>query len=121
MYLSHSGIPGMTYNRFVDEEARNAHFDFEQVIVLDFWVERVKEIGILMVEQSRLGIILEERVAEPSVPELKGLVSFECGFSGRSFENQLSNHAGAHEAFIVPTPKRRFDMGHDGRRRKRFE
>ena len=28
-----SGIPGMTYNPFVDEEAREAYFDFEQVIV----------------------------------------------------------------------------------------
>ena len=32
-----------------------------------------------MVEQPKLGIILEERVVEPSVPELKGQVSFECG------------------------------------------
>ena len=40
-----SGIPGMAYNRFVNEEAREAYFDHEQVIVLDFWVERVKETG----------------------------------------------------------------------------
>ena len=32
-----------------------------------------------MVEQPKLGIILEERVVEPSVPELKGQVSFDCG------------------------------------------
>ena len=31
-----------------------------------------------MVEQPKLGIILEERVVEPSVPELKGQVSFDC-------------------------------------------
>ena len=46
-----SGIPGMAYNPFVNEEAREAYFDYEQVIVLDFWVERVKETGMLMVEQ----------------------------------------------------------------------
>ena len=34
---------------------------------------------MLMVEQPKLGIILEERVVEPSVPELKGQVSFDCG------------------------------------------
>ena len=74
-----SGIPGMAYNPFVDEEAREAYFDYEQVVVLDFWVERVKKTGILMVEQPKLGIILEERLVEPCVPELKGQVSFDCG------------------------------------------
>ena len=74
-----SGIPGMAYKPFVNEEAREAYFDYEQVIVLNFWVERIKETGKLMVEQPKLGIILEERVVEPSVLELKGQVSFDCG------------------------------------------
>ena len=34
---------------------------------------------MLMVEQPKLGTISEERVVKPSVPELKGQVSFECG------------------------------------------
>ena len=67
-----SDMPGMAYNPFVDEEAREAYFDYEQVMALDFWVERVKETVMLMVEQPKLGIILEERVVEPSVPELEG-------------------------------------------------
>ena len=74
-----SGIPGMAYNPFVNEEAGEAYFDYEQVIALNFWVERIKETGMLMVEQPKLGIILEERVVEPSVPELKEQVSFDCG------------------------------------------
>ena len=74
-----SDILGMVYNPFVSEEAREAYFDYEQVIVLNFWVERIKETGMLMVEQPKLGIILEERVVEPTVPELKGQVSFDCG------------------------------------------
>ena len=74
-----SGIPAMAYNPFVNEEAREAYFDYEQVIVLDIWVERVKETGMLMVEQPKLGFVLEERVFEPSVPELKGQVSFDFG------------------------------------------
>ena len=44
-----SGIPGMAYNPFVNEEAREAYFDYEQVVVLNFWVERIKETGMLMV------------------------------------------------------------------------
>ena len=62
----------------MSEDAREAYFDYEQVVVVDFWVERVKETGMLMIEQPRLGIVLEERVVEPSVPELKGQVSFDC-------------------------------------------
>ena len=82
-FLYVSGIPGMAYNPFVNEEAREAYFDYEQVIVLDFWVERVKETGMLMVKQPKLGIILEERVVEPSIPELEGQVSFDCDSWGR--------------------------------------
>ena len=74
-----SGIPGIAYNPFVNEEARNAYFDYEQVVVLDFWVARIKETGMLIVEQPKLGIVLEERVVKPSVPELKGQVGFDCG------------------------------------------
>ena len=74
-----SRIPCMAYNPFVNEEAREAYFDYEQIIVLDFWLERVKETGMLMVEQPKLGFVLEERVVELSVPELKGQVSFDCG------------------------------------------
>ena len=74
-----SGIPGKAYYPFVNEEAREAYFDYEQIIVLDFWVERVKETGMLMVEKPKLGIVSEERVVVPSDPELKGQVSFNCG------------------------------------------
>ena len=34
---------------------------------------------------------------------------------GRYPENQQSDHVGAHEAFMVPAPKLRFDMGYDSR------
>ena len=52
----------MACNPFVNEEAMEAYIDYEQVIVLDFSVERFKETGMLMVEQPKLGIVLEERV-----------------------------------------------------------
>ena len=48
-----SGIPGMAYNPFVNEEAREAYFDYGQVTE----VEWIKETGMLMVEQPKLGII----------------------------------------------------------------
>ena len=67
------------HNPFADEEATEAYFDYEQIELLDFRVERTKETGMLMVEQPKLGIILEERLVEPSVHELKGQKSFDCG------------------------------------------
>ena len=73
-----SDMPNLAYNHFMDEEARDTYFDFKQVIVLDLWVERVKQIGMLTFEQPRLGVILEERVVELSVPKLKRQVSFDC-------------------------------------------
>ena len=78
----------MAYNPFTVEEARYAYFDSEQVIILDFWVERVRETGMLVVEPLKLGIILEERVVEPSFPELKGADEFSMWFIGRSSEDQ---------------------------------
>ena len=86
-----SGIPGMAYNPFADEEAREARFDYEQVMILDFWVKRVNETGMLMVEQPKLGMISEERVVEPSIPELRGQVSFECGSWDSPFKTSLVN------------------------------
>ena len=35
--------------------------------------------GTVTSEQLQLGVILEERVIEPSTPQLEGQVSFECG------------------------------------------
>ena len=73
----------------MNEEAREAYFDYEQVVVLSFWVERVKETGMLMMEQPKLGINLEERVVETSVPELKWQVSFDCGSSDGPLKTSL--------------------------------
>ena len=72
-----SGFPGMAYNRFVNKEAGDLYLNFEQVVILDFWVKRVRELATISSEQLHLGVILEERVVEPSVPQLEGLVRFE--------------------------------------------
>ena len=44
---------------------------------------------MLMVEQPKLGIVLEERVVEPSDPELKGQVNFGCGSWDSPFKTSL--------------------------------
>ena len=74
-----SVVPGMAYNLFVNVEAIDSFFDFEQAMILNFWLERVRESGTITFEQLQLGVILQERVIEPSVLQLEGQVSFECG------------------------------------------
>ena len=96
-----SGIPGMAYNPFVNEEAREAYFDYEQVIVLNFWVERIKETGMLMVEQPKLGIFFRRTSGRTLGSRAEGASDFSLWFLGRSLESQPSNHVGAHEAFLV--------------------
>ena len=72
-----SGFPGMAYNLFVNEEARDAYIDYEQAVIFNFWVERVREMGTVTSEPIQLGVLLEERVIEISFPQLEGQVSFE--------------------------------------------
>ena len=69
----------MAYNPFVNEEARDSYFNFEQTIFLDFWVERMLELEMITSEQLQLVVVLEERFVEPSVPKLEEQVSYECG------------------------------------------
>ena len=74
-FQSVSAVPGMVYNPFLKVEVRDSYFD----LILNFWVERVRELGTIASKQLQLGVIVEEQVLEPSVRQLEGLVSFECG------------------------------------------
>ena len=74
-----SGVPGMANDPFVNEEARDLYFVFEQAVILDLWVNRVREIGMIKSEQLLLEITFDEQVVEPLGPKLEGQVRFECG------------------------------------------
>ena len=74
-----SCVPGTAYDPFVNEEARDSYFAHEQAVILKFCVKRVRKMETVSSQQLQLGVILEERVIEPSVLQLEGQVSFECG------------------------------------------
>ena len=83
-----SGVPGIAYNPFIDEEARDAYFDIEQAVDLPS-VERVEKTETLTFEQSRQGVFLEERVVEPLFPKLKRQLSFEYGSRDNPLKTSL--------------------------------
>ena len=49
----------------------------------------MREVGTVTSEQLQLGVILGERVIEPSIPQLEGQVSFECGSWNGPLKNSL--------------------------------
>ena len=62
-----SGIIGIAYNPFLNEDIRDCFFDYEQTVLLRFWTSRIATIRSAADQQTRLGLLLEEKVAAPSV------------------------------------------------------
>ena len=76
-----SGIIGMAYNPFLNEDIRDCFFDYEQAVLLRFWTSRTATIRSAANQQAKLGLVLEEKVTAPSVPKLDNRVEFGLGFS----------------------------------------
>ena len=66
-----SGVIGMAYNPFLSEDIRDCFFDYEQAVLLRFWMSRIVTIKSATNPQNKLGLILEEEVTAPSVPKSK--------------------------------------------------
>ena len=64
-----SGMIGRAYNPFLKEDIRDCFFDYEQAVLLRFWKSRIATIGSAANQQTRLGLVLEEKVTAPSVPK----------------------------------------------------
>ena len=76
-----SGIVGMAYNLFINEELRDCLIDYDPAVLLRFWLTRVATIRSAANQQGKLGLVLEEKVTAPSVPKSDNRVEFELGFS----------------------------------------
>ena len=83
------GIIGMAYSPFLNEDIRDCFFDYEQAVLLRFWTSRIATIGSAAKQQTRLGLVLEEKVAAPSVPESDKRVEFGLGFSDELLRTSL--------------------------------
>ena len=60
-----SGVIGMAYNPFLNEVIRGCFFDYEQAVLLRFWTSRIATIRSAAKQQTRLGLVLEEKVTAP--------------------------------------------------------
>ena len=59
----------MTYNPFIKKDIPDCFFDYEQAVLLRFWTSRVLTIRSAANQQTKLGLVLEEKVSAPSVPK----------------------------------------------------
>ena len=78
-----SGIVGMSYNPFINEDIRDCFFDYEQAVLLRFWTSTKATIRSAANQQTALGLVLEENVFAPSVPKSDNRVEFGLGLSDK--------------------------------------
>ena len=80
-YIYVSGIKGIAYKPFLNEDIRDCFFDYEQAMLLRFGTSRIATKRSAAYQETRLGLVLEEKVAAPSVPKSDKRVDFGLGFS----------------------------------------
>ena len=84
-----SGIIGIAYNPFLNEDIRDCFFDYEQAMLLRFWTSRIATIRSAANQQTRLGIVLDEKVTAPSVSKSDNRVEFGLEFSDELLRRSL--------------------------------
>ena len=84
-----SGVIGIAYNPFLSEDIRDCFFDYEQAVLLRFWTSRIVTIRSATNPQTKLGLVLEEKVTAPSVPKSDKRVEFGLGFSDELLKTNL--------------------------------
>ena len=88
-YSNVSGIVGMAYNPFVNEDIRDCFFDNEQAVMLKFWTSRIATKRSAANQQTKLGLVLVEKVTAPSVSKSDNRVEFGLGFSNGLLRTSL--------------------------------
>ena len=88
-YSYGSGIIGIAYNPFLNEDIRDCFFDYEQAVLLRFWTSTIATIRSAANQQAKLGLVLEEKVTAPSEPESDKRVEFGLGFPDELLRTSL--------------------------------
>ena len=70
----------MAYNPFINEGIRDCFFEYEQAVLLRFWTSKIATMRSAANQQTKLGLVLEEKVTAPSVPKSDNRVEFGLEF-----------------------------------------
>ena len=84
-----SGIVGMAYNPFIDEDIRDCFFDYEQAVLLRFWRSRITTTRSAANQQAKLGLVLDEKVTAPLVPKSDNRMEIGTGLSDELLRTSL--------------------------------
>ena len=84
-----SGVIGIAYNPFLNEDIRDCFFDYEQAVLLRFWKSRIATIRSAATQRTRLGLFLERKVAAPLSPKSDKRVEFGLAFSDELLRTSL--------------------------------
>ena len=79
----------MAYNPFINEDIRDCFFDYEQAVLLRFSTSRMATLRSAANQQTKLGLVLEEKLIAPSVPKSDNRVQFGLGFSDELIRTSL--------------------------------
>ena len=65
---------------YINEGIRDCFFEYEQAVLLRFWTSRIATMRSAANQQTKLGLVLEEKVTAPSVPKSDNRVEFGLEF-----------------------------------------
>ena len=85
-----SGVVGKAYNPFINEDIRDFLFDYEQAVLLRFWLSRIVTTRSIANQQAKLGVVLEEKVTALLVTKSDNRVEFGLGFSDKLLRTSLT-------------------------------
>ena len=80
---------GMAYNSFINEDIRDSYFDYERAVLLRFCLSKILKIRVIANAQVKLGLVLEEKVTAPFIPQSENRVQFGLGFSDELLRTRL--------------------------------
>ena len=79
----------MADNPFIKEDIRDCFFDYEQAVLLRFWMSRIVTIRSAANQQAKLRLVLEEKMTATSVPKSDNRVEFGLGFSDELLKTKV--------------------------------
>ena len=102
-----SGILGIAYNPFLNEDIRHFFFDYEQVVLLRFRTSRIATIRSSTNQLTKLRLVLEKSSFSAKIGKPSGV---SIGILRRTAENEFDGSVGTNETVMASHPQRRFDI-----------